>query len=157
MAPTAIAPIDATAPKASIAIAPRAASHIATTAASGMRFGRIRIATAAAAPAATALATVPPSAQAIAIVHAAAAGTSLIGATSMNSIAGLVATSHAAARPTAGRSMRQPIAYVASTSAPPHNGTTQNIAHDPNATRAAAISSGSPAGYCGTISWVDGA
>src|ERR1041384_1213900 len=110
IAPTAIAPIDASAPKASIFIAPRVASHTAMIPASGMRFGRIRIATAAAAPAAPALTTVPPSAPAIAIAHAAAAGTSLIGAIIMNSIAGLVATSHAAARPTAGRSIRHPIA-----------------------------------------------
>ncbi len=69
----------------------------------------------------------------------------------MNSSVGLVATIHAAASATAGRSSLRPIAYVAATSTPPQIGTTQNIAHGPATSVAPAISSGSPGGYCGTM------
>src|SRR5438045_7739053 len=61
----------------------RDASQTRITAASGTRFGRMRIAAAAATPAANADAGVRPSAQATEIANAAAAGTSLIGAISM--------------------------------------------------------------------------
>src|SRR5881628_1370798 len=120
------------------------ANHSPRIAASGTRFGRIRIAIATAIPAARAInkerkgrkerkerrsqSGVSVSAHATAIAHAAAAGTSLIGAISMNSIAGLVATSHAAPSPTHGRPMRRPIQYVANVSAPPASGTIQKIA-----------------------------
>ena len=83
--------------------------------------------------------------------HAAAAGTSLIGAISMNSTVGLVATIHAAARPTTGLPIRRPMTYVANTSTPPHSGTTQNIAHCPATALNAAMSNGSPGAYCGTM------
>ena len=51
-----------------------------------------------------------PSAKATAIAHAAAAGTSLIGAIAMNKSVGLVATIQAAAAPTIGRRVCRPIA-----------------------------------------------
>src|SRR5256712_7594893 len=135
------------------------ANHSPRIAASGTRFGRIRIAIATAIPAARAinkerkgrkerkerlplrpsrplrssssLSGVSVSAHATAIAHAAAAGTSLIGAISMNSIAGLVATSHAAPSPTHGRPMRRPIQDVANVSAPPASGTIQKIVQRP--------------------------
>ena len=111
----------------------------------------MRIAIAAATPAAPAPAAVSPRTHAIATAHAAAAGTSLIGAISMNSSVGLVATIHAAATPTAGLPIRRPIAYVASTSTPPQIGTTQNMPHAPATAEKAAISSGRPGEYCGTM------
>ena len=121
------------------------------TPASGARFGRMRIAIAAAIPAPPAASGVSASKHATATAHAAAAGTSFIGAISMKSIAGLVATIHAAAMPTTGLPMRWPIAYVANTSTPPQIGTTQNIAHWPAIALKPAMSSGSPGEYCGTM------
>ena len=70
----------------------------------------MRIPAAAARPAAHAASGVPPSAKATDTAHAAAAGTSLIGAISMNNRVGLVATIQAAARPTIGLPRRRPIA-----------------------------------------------
>src|SRR5262245_37866529 len=111
-------------------------------AASGTRFGRTRIATAAARPDAAAATGASLKAKATAMAHAAAAGTSLIGAISMNSIVGLVATSDAAASPTHGRRRRHPIKYVANVSTPPASGTIQKIAHSPAIAFAAAMSIG---------------
>src|SRR5438876_4134040 len=114
-------------------------SHSAITPAIGARFGRIRIAIAAASPPAAADTGVAPSTHAVATAHAPAAGTSLIGAMTMNSSAGLVATIHAAASATAGRPSCRPIMYVAKTNTPPQMGTTQNIAHWPPISIAPAI------------------
>src|SRR6187401_1412527 len=75
--------------------------HITRIAASGARLGRIRMAADAASPAISAEREDEPSVKYIAPAQNAAAGTSLIGDTSMASTAGLVATSHAAASPTA--------------------------------------------------------
>ena len=80
----------------------------------------------------------------------AAAGTSLIGDTSMASTAGLVATSHAAASPSASESSRRPIANITHTSSAPLSGVTRNIAQCPAISFAAAIISGSPGAVTGT-------
>src|SRR4051794_8049933 len=86
----------------------RATIHARITAASGARFGRTRIATAAAMPAVNDERLVRPNAAASATAHAAAAGTSLIGAINMNRTVGLVAISQAAPRPTTGLPIRRP-------------------------------------------------
>jgi len=88
----------------------RHSSHKKMMPAIGARFGRMRMATAAATPAENAAVGVCPSAQATDTAHAAAAGTSLIGAISMNRTVGLAATSHAAATPTIGLPSWRPIA-----------------------------------------------
>src|SRR5438445_13298687 len=73
--------------------------QIASNNASGARFGRIRMATLEARPAASAAVSDSPKAKKIAVAQNAAAGTSLIGDTSIASTAGLVASSHDAPRP----------------------------------------------------------
>jgi hypothetical protein len=68
---------------------------------------------------------------------------SLIGAISMNSIVGLVATSHATAL-THGRPMRRLIQYVANVNTPPASGTIQNIGTDRRSRARSPINIGSP-------------
>ena len=81
----------------------------------------------------------------------AAAGASLITDLLITSPVGLVATSHAAARPTASDPSLRPIMKVAHTRSAPLNGTTQNIAQCPATALNAAIIIGSPGAVTGTI------
>src|SRR5581483_5660004 len=87
----------------------RVHARMNSTAAIRTRFGRIRIAIAAATPDSAASAVVPAITPPIATAHAAAAGTSLIGCTTMYENVGLVATIHADARPTSGPTSCRPI------------------------------------------------
>src|SRR5205823_13038491 len=86
----------------------------------------------------------------IAVAQNAAAGTSLIGDTSIASTAGLVATSHAAASPIVGDPSFRPIANVIQTSSTPLSGVTQNIAQWPATIFAAVIINDSPGAVTGT-------
>src|SRR5688572_24564584 len=86
----------------------------------------------------------------MAIAQKAAAGTSLIGDTSMASIAGLVAISHAAANPNASESSRRPIAKVIHTRSAPVSGVTRNIAQWPAINFTPAMMSGRPGAVTGT-------
>ena len=85
------------------------------------------MATLEASPAVSAALSDSPNAKKIAVVQNAAAGTSLIGDTSIASTAGLVASSHAAPRPIHGDPSLRPIANVIQTSSAPVSGVTQNI------------------------------
>src|SRR5262245_37096040 len=117
----------------------------------GRRFGRIRSAQAATMPAASALRRVEPSTAQNAIAQAAATGTSDMGWTRENRTMGLVATSKDAATPAHGDRNRHPRPYVARTRSPPDNGAIQKIAHAPPSALPAAMSSGKPGGYDGTM------
>src|SRR5438132_8808390 len=122
----------------------------ASSSANGARFGRIRMATLEASPAISAALSDSPNAKKIAVVQNAAAGTSLIGDTSIASTAGLVASSHAAPRPIHGDPSFRPIANVIQTSSAPVSGVTQNIARCPAMVFAAAIINDSPGAVTGT-------
>ena len=78
----------------------------------------MRIAMADASPAPSAERRASPRAPTSASVQNAAAGTSLIGETTIARMAGLVATSQAAASPAAGVTSRRPIANVAQMRSP---------------------------------------
>src|SRR6185503_12722000 len=127
------------------------ASQTNSTAASGARLGRIRIASAENAPAATAAGVVRPSTAYVASVQNAAAGTSLICDLNIIRNVGLVAVSHAAASPAVGDSTRDPTRNVAQTSTAPVSGTTRNALACPNAALKPAISSGRPRPVAGAI------
>src|SRR5688572_8403868 len=118
--------------------------HMPSTAASGTRFGRIRIAIAAATPATTVFQRHLSSAFHVATAQNAAAGTSLIGSFVIVRNAGLVATSHAAPTPRDEEPSWRPIANVDQINNAAARGTTTNIAACPPIPLNSAMSSGRP-------------
>src|SRR5581483_6116667 len=119
--------------------------------ASGARLVRMSSAAPIARPQQTASRFDSPSAKYTAAAQHAAAGTSLIGETSMAMTTGLVATNQAAINPVSGDPRRTPIANVIQTSTKPVSGVTQNIPACPNTAFASAIISGRPGAVTGTI------
>src|SRR5688572_6161613 len=122
----------------------------ATIAARGARFGLITIASALAAPAAALPRRVPVSAPTSATVQHALTGMSLIGISSHVRNGGLVAMSDAAATAGHGPASLRASRNVTQTRIAADSGTTTYSASRPPTARAAAMSSGSPAGYVGT-------
>ena len=115
------------------------------------------MATDAATPAATALRFDPPNVKYIATAPNAAAGTSLIGETSIARNAGLVAISQAAASPTPSECNLRPIKNVIHTRSAPVIGTIQNMAQWPATALAAAIMRERPGAVIGTSAEPDAA
>ena len=111
----------------------------------------MRIATDAASPPRAALRIEVPSAAYTASAQNAAAGTSLMSVLNIIRNVGLVATSHAAARPIASDCTRRPIKNVVQTRSAPVSGTTRNAPVWPATVLNAAISSGNPGPVTGVM------
>src|SRR2546423_13867941 len=126
-------------------------AHAAMTAASGTRFGLMRIATDAASPASAALRSEVPSIPYTARAQKAEAGTSLICDLNIIRKVGLVAMSHAALMPIRSDATRRPIRNVVHTSSAPVIGTTRNAAACPPRVLNAAIRSGRPGPVIGVM------
>ena len=130
----------------------RKMSRPAGTRTSGARFGRVRIARPAAAPAPSVLTRRSRGIRASDRVHHAAAARSLSGAVvNCRRTGGLVATRTAAIAPATGPCARAPRRYVAQTSTPPRMGTTQNTLPGPAMRSKSAMTMGSPGEYVGAI------
>src|SRR5205807_1433617 len=95
-----------------------------SSAASGARFGRVRMAAAVASPAPAIAAVLSPSTSHHARMNHIVTGMSLIGSSDSNRTIGLHATRTAATNPVRGPANRAPKRYVRNTMAPPHKGTT---------------------------------
>ena len=118
--------------------------HAPSTAASGTRFGRIRIAIAAATPETTVLQRDASSAFQVASAQNAAAGTSLIGSFTIVRNAGLVEVSQAAPSPSDEEPSVRPMANMDHTSSAAVIGTTRKSAAWPPIALNRAMSNGRP-------------